>query len=251
MLVVAVDGAAPPPRRRLGRPRPRAARAGAEPATAPLTTLTVIRPEPLPDADAAQGWLAGLRRDPDLIEAELAPALALVNLAVHVHRATVLDPNLADVSAEHALVIRVGFGDGDELADGRYSAAIELPPAARRRRGEVMRPQERLAAVLAGRERVAVFELPLLRAGADFAAGRTREAALELEVALEALQADPDAVAAPGQEHDLAALDERRERTAAGSTEALDGELTTERTAELAETLRIAERVQRRRRALG
>ena len=141
MLVVAVDGAAPPPRRRLGRPRPRAARAGAEPATAPLTTLTVIRPEPLPDADAAQGWLAGLRRDPDLIEAELAPALALVNLAVHVHRATVLDPNLADVSAEHALVIRVGFGDGDELADGRYSAAIELPPAARRRRGEVMRPQ--------------------------------------------------------------------------------------------------------------
>jgi hypothetical protein len=114
-----------------------------------------------------------------------------------------------------------------------------------------MRPQERLAAVLAGRERVAVFELPLLRAGADLAAGRAREAALELGVALEALLADPDAVAAPGQEHDLAALEERRERTAAGSSEALEGELTAERTAELAETLRIAERVQRRRRALG
>jgi hypothetical protein len=163
----------------------------------------------------------------------------------------VLDPNLPDVSAERALAIRIGFGDGDELADGRYSAAIELPPSARRRRGEVMRPQERLAAVLAGRERVAAFELPLLRAAADWAAGRTREAALELGVALEALLADPDAVRAPGQDDDLAALQERRERTAASAAEALEGELTTERISELAETLRIAERVQRRRRALG
>jgi hypothetical protein len=163
----------------------------------------------------------------------------------------VLDPNLPDLSAEHALAIRVGFGDGDELADGRYSAAVELPPAARRRRAEVMRPQERLASVLAGRERVAAFELPLLRARADLDAGRAREAALQLGVALEALLADRDAVRAPGQEQDLAALEERRERTAAGAEEALRGELSAERTAELTETLRLAERALRRRRALG
>jgi len=251
VLVVTVDGAPPPPRRRLGRPKPRPVQPGAGPATIPLTTLTVIRPEPFADEDAAQGWLAALGRDPDLLEAELAPALALVNLAVHAHRATVLDPNLPDLSAEHALAIRVGFGDGDELADGRYSAAVELPPAARRRRAEVMRPQERLASVLAGRERVAAFELPLLRARADLDAGRAREAALQLGVALEALLADRDAVRAPGQEQDLAALEERRERTAAGAEEALRGELSAERTAELTETLRLAERALRRRRALG
>lgn len=251
VLVVAVAGAPAPPRRRLGRTKPKRAHPGSDPATVPLTTLTVIRPEPLADADAAQRWLADLRRDPDLLAAELAPALALVNRAIHVHRATVLDPNLPDVAVEHALAIRIGLGAGDELAEGRYGAAIELPPSARRLRGEVLRPQERLAAVLAGREQVAAFELLLLRARADLDAGREREAALQLRVALEALLADRTALDAPEQEEDLAALAGHRERTAAGAEEALRGGLSAERTAELTETLRIAERALRRRRALG
>ena len=231
VLVVTVDGAPPPPRRRLGRPKPRAAQPGAGPATVPLTTLTVIRPEPLADEDAAQGWLAALGRDPDLIEAELGPALALVNLAVHVHRATVLDPNLPDVSAEHALAIRVGFGDGDELADGRYSAAIELPP--RRAVGaEVMRPQERLAAVLAGangspssscpccaRSRLRRRPHPRGRAGAW---GRARGV-----VGRPSRGRRPGAGAGPRRARGA------REAPAAGSGEALEGELTAERAVEL------------------
>jgi hypothetical protein len=216
-----------------------------------VTTITVVRADPLTDADAAQRWLAGLRAEPDRLEAELAPALALLNRAIHVHRATVLDPNLPDVAPEHALAIRIGFGDGEALADGRYSAAIELPPSARRRRGEVLRPQERLAAVLAGRERVGVFELPLLRARSDLDAGRAREAALQLRIGLEALLADRAALAAPGQDEDLAALGGRREAVGASAREALSGELAPGLAAELAETLRIAERALRRRRALG
>ena len=58
---------------------------------------------------------------------------------------------------------------------------------------------------------VAACELLLIRARADLDAGRTREAALQLRVGLEALLAEREALAAPDQDEDLAALDERRD----------------------------------------
>jgi hypothetical protein len=251
VLVVVVAGAPAPPRRRLGRAKPKDADPDARAPTVPLTTLTSIRPDPLGDEAEAQAWLTRLRGDPEAIATELSEALVLVNSAVHAQRAAAIDPELADVGAEHALAVRVGFGTGDQLADGRYAQAIEVPRSARRRRAEALRPQERVAAVLGGRETIAACELLLLRARADLDARRGREAALQLRVGLEALLAEREALSAPGGDDDLAALEERRRITGEAANEALAGELGTERAAEVSETLRLCERVLRRKRALG
>jgi hypothetical protein len=250
VLVVSIAGAPEPPRRRLGRPKPKEADPDAE-STVPLTTLTAIRPQDLGDQAAAEDWLASLRSDPEAIAAELADALQFVNGAVHAHRTAVLDPGLADLRAEHALAARIGFGSGEQLAEGRFARALEVPRSARRRRGEMLRPQERVAAVLGGREAVSVCEVLLLRSRSDLDAGRTREAALQLRIGLEALLGDRAELAGPGQEDDLAALDMRRRITGDAADEALGGELGDARVREITETLRLCERILRRRRALG
>ena len=113
------------------------------------------------------------------------------------HRAAALDPYTREVHAAGALVVRVGYGSGDQVADGQLRRRLELPRAAtgrsadaRRAAGEMLAPQERLAAMLAGREApLAGVEL-LLRARADLDAERPREAALQARVALEALIAE-------------------------------------------------------------
>lgn len=251
VLVVRIAGAPPPSRRRLSRAKPKPSDPDPEQPTVPLTTLTVITAAALGEAESADRWLDELREDPDKLTAELSAALVLINRAIHVHRAAVLDPTLADVDAERALVARVGFGEGEQLADGRFTRAIEVPRSARARQAEALRPQERLAAVLGGRETVAACELLILRARTDLDAGRTREAALQLRVGLEALLAERDSLRAPGEDEDLAALDARRRLTGDAANVALLGELGDERVAEVAETLRLCERILRRKRALG
>ena len=134
--------------------RRRAVRSGRRTTTVSRTTLTVIRPEALGEADEAEAWLAALRADPDALAAEIADALTLVNLAVHAHRAATLDPALADVAAGTALAVRVLIiGSGEDLADGRYTRAIDVPYSERRRRSELLRPQERVAEVSAAGRR--------------------------------------------------------------------------------------------------
>lgn len=217
----------------------------------PVTTLTAIRPDDLGSDERAAGWLAGLRGDHEALAAEVDDAVRLINRAVHAHRAAALDPQIADVGPGAALVVRVGYGDGEALADGEYSAAVEIPYAERRRRAELLRPQERVAEVLGGRAGVPACELLVIRARSDLDAGRSREAALQLGPALAALMAERELLEAPDQEPDFAALEQRREATAAAAAEAAGGELGAERLAGVEETLRIAERVLRRKRALG
>ena len=252
VLVIAIADAPPKPRRRLGRAKPKDAEPEAEAAAVPVTTLTAIRADhELGDEAQAAAWLAALRDDPEAIATEISEALRLINLAVHAHRAAAMDPTLADVGAPGALAVRIGHGTGDELAEGRYSEAIEVPQSERRRRAEVLRPQERVAEVLGGRTAVAACEVLLIRARSDLDAGRGREAALQLRVGLEAMLAERQALAAPDQDADFAALEERRSITGEAANEALAGDLGDERAAEVTETLRICERVLRRKRALG
>jgi hypothetical protein len=251
VLVVGVEGARPAPRRRLGRARLRGVDPDAERPPVPVTTLTAIRVEPLGIVDEAERWLERVRADREAVASEVAAALALINGAVHAHRTATLDPHLPDVGVERALAARIGFGDGDALAEGRFQRAIEVPTTERLRRADTLRPQERIAAVFAGRETVPACELLVLRARADLDAGRTREATLQLGVALEALLAERDELGAPGQADDLATLEERRASTGEAVREALRGEVGDEPAAQVAETLGLCERVLRRRRALG
>ena len=77
------------------------------------------------------------------------------------------------------------------MADGRFAEAWELPPpGARRTRRSMEAPEERFAALLGGRGSPLAAEELVLRARADLDAGRTREAALQARVALEALLAE-------------------------------------------------------------
>jgi len=188
VLVLRTLGA--PERRRLRARRPRSVER-AEPEPVPTSRASVVRPEPFDSRGKADAWLASLRRDEAAVEAELEAALRVLNRALAAHRAAAAEPYAADVSAAHALVARLGYGPGEAVADGRFVDAIELPPVAQRRRRRSMEARdERFAAMLGGREERLVAEELVLRARADLNAGRTREAALEARIALEALIAE-------------------------------------------------------------
>jgi hypothetical protein len=216
----------------------------------PLTRMTVVPASPLAGEDAARRWLDGL--GPAELEDEVRAGLATVNRALHAHALGSHDPSLGQVGRSAPLVARVGYGTGEQLADGRWTRALEVPPSTRRqRRTEALRPAERLASVLGGRERPEVCETLLLRARADVDAGRRREGALQLRVGLEALLAEVEATGDGDEAEDLQALEDRRESIVAIADAALRGEPSHAQAEEAEATLAIAERVLRRRRILG
>jgi cell division septation protein DedD len=181
VLVLGTEGA--PRRQRRARSVDTAA-----PEALPSSRATVVRGSAFASAADASAWLDELRGDEELVEAELVSAVAVLNRALFARRLATADPYLAEVSATRALIARVGYGEGDAVADGRYAEALELPPAgAQRVKRSMEAPDERFAALLGARERPLVAEELVLRARADLDAGRTREAALQARVALEAL----------------------------------------------------------------
>jgi hypothetical protein len=190
VLVLATLGA--PERRRLAR---RKRDAPPEPEPTPVATgrATIVDVgEPLGGEADARRWLASAG------ERDLEAGLAVLNRALHVFRLVTADPYLNPVGRRHALVARVGFGAGEQVADGLWSDARELDADPRwQPRAKVLQPQARLAAVLTGRERALACEELALRARLDLDAGREREASLQVLVALDAavaeLQADPTA----------------------------------------------------------
>lgn len=176
---------AAPERRRLARRRRQAA---PEPEPEPVSTtrVTVIEPRgPFHDPAAAAAWLRGAG------EQELDGAIAVLNRVLHAYRLVTADPAVNAVSRDHALVARVGYGAGEQVADGLWADAYELVPRARRRsRTKVLVPQARLAAVLGAREKALACEELTLRARLDVDQDRPREAALQTLVALDAALAE-------------------------------------------------------------
>ena len=190
-MAVLILGTLGAPERRGRRARRARSLERAGPEAVPTTRVTVVRPESFDSRADARAWLTSLRRGDVAVDSELAAAIRVVNRALASQRAAAADPYAADVSPEHALVARLGYGSGDAVADGRFGDAIELPRAGQRRRRRSMEARdERFAALLGGREERLVGEELVLRARADLNAGRTREAALEARIALEALRAE-------------------------------------------------------------
>ena len=176
--------------RRRVRGRRDAAARDAQPEAVPTSRVTVITPEPFSDRSAAEEWLERLQAGGEP-RAEVAAAVSVVNRALHAHRAAHADPRVRDVTADQALVVRLGFGGGDAVAEGRYDGAWELSTAHRPSiRRSMEAPEERFAALLGARDRVLVSEELVLRARADLDAGRPREAALQARVALESVLAE-------------------------------------------------------------
>jgi hypothetical protein len=210
-----------PPRRLLGRRRTKKVE-GAEVEPVPTSRATIVRAEPFDSSGEADAWLDATASDSD---DAVAAAARELNFVLRSHRAAASDPFARDIRADHALVVRLGYGEGEQVADGRFGRAIELsrePP--KRKRGEALAPQERLAAVLGGRDALLVGEELLLRARLDLDAGRPREAALQARIALEALLGELD-------DKFGAALRPLREQVARAANAALDGNLSESDTA--------------------
>jgi hypothetical protein len=255
--VLVIETLAAPPRPGRRRRRPRESEAADPPAEVPLARATAIRAfEPFESSEEAAAWLAAATAEETDVDALVDDGVALVNDALHAHAIAAADPHLHAVTPERAVAVRIGWGSGEETAAGAFTEAREVDVATtrtspRRRRAEDMRPQERVAALLRGRERAAACEVLLLRARADLDAGRGREAALQLRVGVEALLAElPGALDDDGHRGDIGSLESSVPALEMAAGRALTGDLPPESQTTVRETLEIAERVLRRRRLL-
>jgi hypothetical protein len=255
VLVVETLGA-PTAAGRRRRQRPREADPGASLPDLPLTRATAIRAfKPFGSAEEAAAWLDETMANDDEVDVLVTEGIALLNRALHAQATATADPHGHELAPAQALQVVVGVGSGEEVAAGRFSLAREVDmrggTSRRRRREAELRPQERVAAVLGGRERIDVCETLLLRARADLDGGRPREAALQLRVGLEALLVElAGALADPGHEEDMTQLEARRQQTGEAANMALRGELDAERGRNVRELTELCERVLRRRRIL-
>lgn len=255
VLVLETLGAPPPGRRR--RRRSREAEAGAPPASLPLTRATTVRAsEPFDTEQEAAAWLEKASADEEAVDRLVAEGISLLNRALHAHAVASGDPHIQALNPRRAAAVRLGYGSGEEVANGEFSAAREVDTQAeaatkRQQRAEELRPQERLAAVLGGREQFDACETLVLRARADLDGNRWREAALQLRVGLEALLAElPAALSDPGHKEDIATLGAQRHEAGELANLALKGDLDVEQAKRVRELVEVCERVLRRRRVL-
>jgi hypothetical protein len=144
----------------------------------------------LDGASEGSDWLRETIRDRKRATEQLRAATRIVNRALSALRAEAKDPLVQDIGATRALAIRVGHGTGDELAEGRWTEASQLPPPPRGRLEDVD-PQSRVAAVLAGRDDVHPAETLMQRARLDVQHGRESEARYGLRAARAALEEEP------------------------------------------------------------
>jgi hypothetical protein len=241
VLVTATLGA--PQRRLLGnRPRP----SSTEPVPVPTARATLVAAAPFGSDDDAPAWLKAAGED------DIDAAIVVLNRVLHLQRTAAADAFVREVAREQALVARVGYGEGEEVAHGRWTAAttFPVPKGQRTPRAAALRPQERLAALLSGRDAPLAAEELTLRARLDLDAGRRREAALQLRVALEAGLAELE----PWRDRlgeRLADLRDGRAAVGAAANRALQGGLDDATTGELAEILTHLEAALRARVSLG
>ncbi len=174
-----------------------------DPEAVPVTRVTVAAGRELDGKRDASAWLDSATGDAEARAAEVRSATRLINRALNALRAEARDPLVQEIGASRALAVRIGYGTGEQLADGRWTEARELPPP-RRGRLEEVDPQTRVAAVLAGREEVHPTETLLQRARLDAEQGRDAEARYGLRAA-------------------MAALDERARARRRGSAQAVPG----------------------------
>ena len=204
-----------------GRSRRRPTRSPEPVVTSRATLVDTVA---LDGYEAAAAWLAGAD-----LEALAGAALLRLNRVLHAHRIAAADPYAREVARAQALVVRVGFGNGERVADGRWDRARELPragPPGLRPKTAALRPQERLAALLAARDVALACEELTLRVRADADAERWRDAALGLRIAFEAALAELE----PWREirglpERLAQLREHRSGVGAVANAALQGGL--------------------------
>jgi hypothetical protein len=188
VLVIGVLGA-PAGQRRLLR-KTRTVERDVPPTEVPLSLVTFVKgTEPLTDERQAAAGLDAIRFSEPAQEELAEEGLAVLNLAIRGYRAGARDPYASEVTRRDARRVRIGYGNTEDVQDGVWRVAFELPPAlqSRSKRIERLRPAEAVAAVLSGRAEVLEGEDLLLRALIDLDQGRTRAAAQQVAAALRLL----------------------------------------------------------------
>lgn len=188
VLAVRILGAARA-RGRLKRGKVMPIETGTSPTPLQLSRVTLIKSVPFEDAGAAETWLERISSDKDLSEGLAREVSRTYNRAMLAHRVSAPDPYAADVNAGNASAIRFGFGTGDEVAEGRWEQARELPEE--RREGLRSRiydgvgAQLRISGVLKGADAVGPEEELLIDAERALSERRLAKAALCGNLALE------------------------------------------------------------------
>ncbi len=205
--------------------------AGLSSPTLPSTRATVIDPVSVSAERQARAWLAQLEA-----ERESHATTAILNRLLFAHRIATADPHVRELSPAQALATRAGWGEGEQVAYGQWSHARELrfSEHRRRRRAAVLRPQERLAALLGAREAALLCEELTLRARLDLDQGRLAHAAIELDQAYSAALLELATEDRPDLAARIAELEQLRPGVIAAARAAL-GKSATESPAELDE----------------
>jgi hypothetical protein len=229
------------------RTRRRPALPDPEPAPVATARATLVDPVSVSAERQARAWMSDLDG-----EREIEAAAAVLNRVLHFHRIAAADPYVHEISPDQALVIRAGWGEGEQVADGLWLHASELPwrgPAGVRKkrigdRAAALRPQERLAELLGGRGATLLCEDLVLRARLDLDNGRVAHAAIELRGAYAAALAELPAERREDLAIRIAELDklrggvEQQARTALGGAGELDADAVRHSLGRLEATLR-------------
>jgi hypothetical protein len=205
VVLATLESGGGPPAHRPGvlrhRRRARRRSVAPEPEPTPVASAraTIVDPVSLSAERQAKAWLADLDA-----EREIPAALAVLNRVLYAQRIAAADPYARELSVAQALSVRAGWGEGEQVAEGRWLHAVELPvgegswrrPGASagglplRGRSAALRPHERLARLLGAREQPLLCEELSLRARMDLDQGRLAHAALELDRAYTAALAE-------------------------------------------------------------
>ena len=179
------SGAAGRARRRRGVP----VEPTTQPSAVPVARATVVDPVSLSAEQQARAWLSDFDSERDV-----GAAAAVLNRVLYLHRIACADPYVHEVSPAQALSIRVGWGEGVQVADGQWLHARELPVTGEargrpgrwpggRRYSAALRTGERLAQLLGGHAEPLACEELTLRARLDLDQGRLQHAAIQLAAA--------------------------------------------------------------------
>lgn len=237
MLVLETLGA--PQRRLLAGRRPKALPSAPPPEPVTTARATLVAARPFDDDGSAKAWAGSVDLD-----AYADEAVTVLNQVLQAHRTAAADPFTREVTIGQALAVRVGIGEGEQVAHGRWRDARQLPRPRTRLtvRAGALRPQERLAALLGGRDVALAAEELTLRARLDVDRGRYREAAFQLRVALEAALAELQVWSHRGDMAErLAELRDARDAVAGAANRALEGGLESKQIEDLERVLRRLE----------
>ncbi len=221
------------------------------PAETGLSRATLVETTVVDD-EQAKRWLDAM--EGDVATEAIEEGLLVLNRALRAFRAAAADPVLREVTAAQALTLRVGYGQGVEVADGAWTAARDVGMAddkgKRRKRVAALRPHERFAALLSGRDAVLACEELALRGRLDLDQDRPREAALQIHLAIEAALAELAAFRGTDTVgRRLDDLEAFRDPLARAASEALQGGPSTATIATVAEALAKLEATLRARSA--